>query len=110
MDDRFEVRDEDTPEEPEAPPDAPEGVEQHGVTAEEQLAGEPLEARLADEVPEVDFSPSEAPAESAEAGLIVEPESEDQVDRTAEAVGELIEEGELSAEEAAVRVEPETSA
>ena len=110
MDDRFEVRDEDTPEEPETPPDAPEGVNQHGVTAGEQLSGEPLDSRLADEVPEVDFNATDPPAESeAEAGLIVEPESEDQVDTTAEAIGQLVDENELSAEEAAVHVEPETS-
>jgi hypothetical protein len=86
----------------EMPPlDHPQGVTAWGTTADEQLAGEPLDVRLAREIPDVDTG------EILLGGTILEPGAEGGlVDEEADLIGELDPgfEDTLTAEEAAVRV------
>ncbi|MFS0697341.1 DUF5709 domain-containing protein [Streptomyces nitrosporeus] len=113
-----------------SPPEKPLGVSKYGTTGEEQLKGESLDQRIAQEVPEDD--PLRAAEESAEDGDAVEdaepedngPEEDEAGDRRAgriEAAGDPvtsrdnrvlgrdvgIDGGAASAEEAAVHVQDE---
>lgn len=92
-----EAIDEDEVDDVEFPPDAPMGVEDYGVTGAEERIDEPLEERVAREVPDG----RERPADVA-IGLI-DPDG-DGPDETAELVGELGDTPDLSAEEAAVHI------
>ena len=88
------------------PRDFPQGVEEYGLIAEDQRRDEPLTDRLSRELPD------EPPRESdALEGRLHEPDSDvEEVDQTAEAVAVEAEEDEvygLTAEEAAIHVEPE---
>lgn len=90
---------------PPVPRDFPQGVEEYGVTAQDQRTDEPLTNRLRREEP--DRQPR---ANTGVEGRLYEPESEvDEIDTTKEAVA-LEAEGDvygLSAEEAAIHVEEE---
>ena len=79
------------------PPEEPMAVEDYGTTAVEEQVDEPLEERIAREVP--DGAPVDEPV-----GRLVEP-GEDEIgapDEEADAVARLADDGDLSAEEAAV--------
>lgn len=83
------------------PGDSARAAESSGVTAEEQREGEPLEQRLAQELPDTE------PGQRQDAGRLVDDSAvlDEEKDLVAEAA-----EGELegrSAEEAAVRIEDE---
>lgn len=82
------------------PPDRPFGAEHTGTTAAEELAGESLDERLAEEEPE-DFRS----VEPDRAGRLVAETGESDQDLYAEDVG--IDGGAASAEEAAVHREDE---
>ncbi|HEY2175976.1 MAG TPA: DUF5709 domain-containing protein [Mycobacteriales bacterium] len=82
------------------PPDRPFGAEHTGTTAEEQIEGESLDERLAEEEPE-DFRSGEPDR----AGRLVADTGESDQDLYAEDVG--IDGGAASAEEAAVHREDE---
>ena|SRR5437868_4760172 len=104
------------------PADEPQAVEDYGTTAAEEAAGEPLDGRLARELPDV---LAEADEPAAEGEHVDDPYPEDHEER----VGRLVESDEgahtdldpdavaldvgtdgggFSAEERAMRVEPET--
>jgi hypothetical protein len=102
------VEDRPTPDEErtgrEMPEDEPQAVEEHGTTAEEQREGETLDERLAREEEEKDQGGPrlrEAAGTLAEEGSGLTDAEKDEVGEQAEAV-----EG-LTAEEEALRVEPE---
>lgn len=91
------------------PPDEPQGLDEYGVTAEEQREGEPLDVRLDREEPEGEGGLIEEQDAVPAAGRLVEPGSEavDSVDTTPESIAREagIDPDALSAEEAAVRIE-----
>lgn len=105
----------------EPPHDTAVAVDEFGTTVAEQRAGEPLEGRLDREVPDV-LAAVDLPADESAAadtpfaeragqgvGRLVEPDegvrSDTEADMTATDVGTDL--GGYSAEEAAMRVEPE---
>lgn len=105
------------PEQMPVPGDVPVAADRYGVTAAEQAAGESLDDRLAQEVPEeqVDGRAPLGPDETGAARPVDEPagrlvqedegvRGDTEKDMVGTAAGE---ETGLSAEEAAVRVEPE---
>jgi hypothetical protein len=87
------------------PRDHPQAVEEHGITAAEQQAGESLEDRLRREEPEAD---ADTPRRGGLRGRLVEPGSEDvdSVDEEKDSVGSLVEDDDdaQSAEEAAMHI------
>ena len=90
------------PLEGELPPlDRPQAVKDWGTTASEQLASEPMDVRLAREVPDVtaadDYADRQFLEPGADAGL-----ADDEPDAVAEAEGGL--QDTLSAEEAAMQI------
>jgi hypothetical protein len=95
------ARDDDDTMEP--PHDYPVAVEEFGTTAEEQRHGEPLELRLSRELPDVEPYPAERPGRlvAPDAGLGPDREK----DLVATDVGADL--GGLTAEEAAMHLEPE---
>lgn len=90
------------------PPDDPQGLDEFGVTAEEQREGEALTGRLEREEPEPASGLAEDGA-AASPGRLVEPGSEevDSVDTTPEAIARDAgsDSDGLSAEESAIRIE-----
>jgi hypothetical protein len=82
-------------------------VDEFGTTAEERAAGEPLDQRLAREQP--DESPDSAPDESDPAGRLVAPDEGAHPDTEADAIADDVgpDAGGYTAEEAAMRVDPE---
>jgi len=87
------------------PRDHPQGATEWGVTAEEQLEGEPLDRKLRRET--IDLAAIEEASLEDQIGRIVEPESEvDEIDLTAEPYATDVgrDDGSLSAEEAAMHI------
>jgi len=87
------------------PRDHPQGATEWGVTAEEQLEGEPLDLKLRREEP--DIATFEEASLDDQVGRLVEPENEvDEIDLTAEALATDVgrDDGALSAEEAAMHI------
>lgn len=97
------------------PGDRPAGVDEFGVTAQEERGDEPIADRVTRELPDVgpddiDLTDSERTYDEIEAGdgRLLEPGSEDvdAVDAEKDAVATLVgeDEGALSAEEAALHI------
>jgi hypothetical protein len=90
------------------PTDRPASLD-YGVTADEQLRPEPLDVRLARERPDFDDRHGVVPDDDPV--LLVEPEDEDLglIDEEKDLVARFVEPGDegLSAEEAAIHIEPE---
>ena len=82
------------------PRDEARAAEDHGVTAEEQREGLPLDDRLAEEVPDTEPGARETPGRLREEGFGF---VDDEKDLVGEAAEDEVED--LTAEEAAVRVE-----
>ncbi|MFG2721216.1 DUF5709 domain-containing protein [Streptomyces sp. NPDC048416] len=106
-----------------SPPEKPLGVTKTGVTAAEQSAGESLDERLSQEVPDTqvpagdairdlpggDGEPVDPESGDERAGRLVAPDAGSHPDTTKELIAsdEGIDAGAASAEEAAVHVVPE---
>jgi hypothetical protein len=90
------------------PTDKPASLD-YGVTADEQLHPEPLDVRLARERP--DFDDRHGVVADDDRVLLVEPQDEDLgwIDDEKDLVGRSVDPGDenISAEEAAVHIEPE---
>jgi hypothetical protein len=90
------------------PTDRPASLD-YGVTADEQLRPEPLDIRLARELP--DFDDRHGAVADDDRVLLVEPEDEDLglIDDEKDLVGRSVDADDenLSAEEAAIHIEPE---
>ncbi|MCU1601664.1 MAG: hypothetical protein JWO22_2373 [Frankiales bacterium] len=88
----------------EPPHDYPLGAEGWGTTAAEQKEGEPLDGRLAREVPDVGVYPTEEPRD---VGRLVEPDEGARSDTESDLIGrDSGDTAGLSAEEAALHLEP----
>lgn len=90
------------------PRDYPQGVDEFGITAAEQLAGESLGDRVSREQPDFEEGAVGDAADDAIGGRLLEPGSEDVdvLDEEKGAVATLVveDEGALSAEEAAMHI------
>ena len=86
-----------------APPtDTPLAVESYGTTPAEEEAGEPLASKLARERPDI------AERDDPGVGRLVQPDEGAHSDLESEEVAELVDDREgLTAEEAAIHLEPE---
>ncbi|MFF7368746.1 DUF5709 domain-containing protein [Streptomyces tricolor] len=108
-----------------SPPERPLGVTKHGTTAAEQHAGESLDERLGQEVPDVtppagdeigdlpggEGEPVDPEAGEARAGRLVAPDEGTHTDTTKEEVAQDvgIDGGAAGAEEAAMHVVPDAT-
>ncbi|HUP84045.1 MAG TPA: hypothetical protein VM143_00125 [Acidimicrobiales bacterium] len=91
------------------PRDHPQGVEEFGITAAEQRAGEPLADRVLREEPDFDEGTVAQAADDAIVGQLVEPGGEDvdAIDDEKDAIAAAIgadDEVALSAEESAMHI------
>lgn len=87
------------------PADEPQAVDEYGITAAEQRAGEPLDMALAREEP--DWEPDEEAREEDLAGRLVEPDEGAHTDEEKDVVAAQAGWEGLSAEEAAMHTVPE---
>jgi hypothetical protein len=95
---------------PDFPPETASGVDEFGTTAAEMHDGEPLDARLAREEPDViDLAGVDADESAPPVGRLVESDEGARTDTEAEMVAADVgsDLGGYSAEEAAMHLEPE---